>query len=146
VWWHCSYIDTAGCGLEETSGTDAEGERLSISNPGECDLVCEHVAKLVAAGVEQRDIGVITPYNGQVDLIRSKLADDFANVEVRTVDGFQGREKEAVVISMVRCNVRRTVGFLAEKRRMNVAITRARRHLAVVCDSVTVSNDPYAIL
>ena len=71
--------------------------------------------------MQQRDIGVITPYNGQVEELRSILTVPYPGVEVRTVDGFQGREKEAIVISLVRCNARRIVGFLAEERRMNVA-------------------------
>ena len=53
-------------------------------------------------------------------------------LEVGTVDGFQGREKEAIVISMVRSNPRRSVGFLCEARRMNVAVTRGRRHVCLV--------------
>ena len=54
-----------------------------------------------------------------------------------------GREKEAIVISMVRSNDKGEVGFLSDKRRMNVAFTRARRHCAVICDSETVSKDPF---
>ena len=57
------------------------------------------------------------------------------------MDGFQGREKEVIIISLVRCNGKRDIGFLAEHRRLNVACTRARRHLCVIGDSVTVSND-----
>ena len=68
-------------------------------------------------------------------------ASDLRDVEVSTVDGFQGREKEAIVISMVRSNEDNKVGFLADPRRMNVAVTRARRHCSLVCDSETVSND-----
>ena len=55
----------------------------------------------------------------------------------------QGREKEAIIISMVRCNDAREVGFLSDRRRMNVAVTRARRHCAIVCDSETVSGDAF---
>ena len=62
-------------------------------------------------------------------------------LQVRSVDGFQGREKEAVIISLVRSNRRKEVGFLSESRRLNVAVTRARRHLAIVCDVETVSSD-----
>jgi len=68
-------------------------------------------------------------------------ARELKGVEVSTVDGFQGREKECIVISMVRSNESSSVGFLADPRRMNVAVTRARRHCSLVCDSETVSND-----
>jgi ATP-dependent exoDNAse (exonuclease V) beta subunit len=64
-------------------------------------------------------------------------------LEIGSVDGFQGREKEAIVISLVRSNPQRTVGFLAEDRRINVALTRARRHLCVVGDSDTISSHPF---
>ena len=61
-------------------------------------------------------------------------------LEVATVDGFQGREKEAVIISAVRSNPAHTVGFLADARRMNVAVTRGRRHVCLVCDSETLGG------
>ena len=64
-------------------------------------------------------------------------------LEVDSVDGFQGREKEAVVISLVRSNPKGEIGFLADVRRMNVAITRARRKLLVIGDSATLSNHPF---
>ena len=64
-------------------------------------------------------------------------------VEVRSVDGFQGQEKDAVVLSFVRSNSGREVGFLADHRRINVAITRAKRHVAIVADSDTISHDPF---
>ena len=66
-----------------------------------------------------------------------------SQLEISTVDGFQGREKEAIIISMVRCNSRGEVGFLADSRRMNVAVTRARRHVALVTDAETASADPF---
>jgi superfamily I DNA and/or RNA helicase len=64
-------------------------------------------------------------------------------VEVSTVDGFQGREAEAVVISLVRSNPKGAIGFLGDQRRLNVAATRARRHLAIVCDSATLRRTPF---
>lgn len=66
-----------------------------------------------------------------------------SKLEIRTVDGFQGGEKEAIILSLVRSNQAKEVGFLAEKRRINVAVTRAKRHLVIVCDSETCSNDRF---
>lgn len=88
-------------------------------------------------------IAVITPYNAQVTLLRHLLVDACPGVEVRSVDGFQGQEREAVVLSCVRSNVSKEVGFLSDHRRINVAITRAKRHVAVIVDSDTVSSDPF---
>src|SRR4029077_2420206 len=66
-----------------------------------------------------------------------------AAVEVDSVDGFQGREKEAVIISLVRSNRDGEIGFLADTRRMNVALTRARRKLLVIGDSATIGGHPF---
>ena len=90
-------------------------------------------------------IGIITPYNAQAALLKEKRVQSaaLAPVEISSVDGFQGREKDAIVISMVRSNTRGEVGFLADNRRMNVAVTRARRHCALVCNGDTVSHDEF---
>lgn len=132
------FIDTAGFDASEM--TDEAQE--SRWNDGEGRLVDIHVHRLLDAGVPARDIAVITPYSAQVDRLRRRFA-DIRRLEVDTVDGFQGREKEAVVISLVRSNDRREVGFLADRRRMNVAITRARRQVTVIGDSATVSANPF---
>ncbi|XP_024430147.2 DNA-binding protein SMUBP-2 isoform X1 [Desmodus rotundus] len=132
-------VDTAGCGLSELEQEDDQ----SRGNPGEVRLVSLHVQALVDAGVRASDIAVITPYNLQVDLLRQSLTHRHPELEIKSVDGFQGREKEAVVLSFVRSNRKGEVGFLAEDRRINVAVTRARRHVAVICDSRTVSNHPF---
>lgn len=129
-------IDTAGCGLGEMEVADEQ----SKGNEGEVDIVELHVKALTTAGVNARDIAVIAPYNLQVDLLRQRLSAKHPELEIKSVDGFQGREKEAVVMSLVRSNRKGEVGFLTEDRRINVAVTRARRHLAVVCDSQTVQN------
>lgn len=126
------------------SGDDAmNADEESKANDGEANLVCRHVKDLIKSNVKQEDIAVITPYNLQMELIRAKLHTKYPKVEVKSVDGFQGREKEAIVISMVRSNSRGEVGFLADRRRINVAITRARRHLCVICDSQTCKNDEF---
>uniref|UniRef100_A0A2C9JKU4 DNA helicase n=1 Tax=Biomphalaria glabrata TaxID=6526 RepID=A0A2C9JKU4_BIOGL len=132
-------IDTAGCDLYELDLP----EEVSKGNEGEADIVASHVDDLVKRGVKPADIAVIAPYNLQVDLIRLRLSSKYPSLEVKSVDGFQGREKEAVIISMVRSNPTGEVGFLAEKRRINVAVTRARRHLTVVCDTETVCHDNF---
>ncbi|NXB60801.1 SMBP2 protein, partial [Struthidea cinerea] len=132
-------IDTAGCGLFELEVEDEQ----SKGNPGEVQLVGMHVQALVDAGVKAKDIAVVAPYNLQVDMLRQQLCHSHPELEVKSVDGFQGREKEAVILSFVRSNRKGEVGFLAEERRINVAVTRARRQVAVVCDSHTVGSRPF---
>ncbi|XP_066946913.1 DNA-binding protein SMUBP-2-like isoform X2 [Macrobrachium rosenbergii] len=132
-------IDTAGCDCYELNTP----EEQSKGNKNEAIVVSCHVKNLIAAGVPETDIAVITPYNLQVELIRSLLRNHHPKVEVRSVDGFQGREKEAVVISLVRSNEEGKVGFLSENRRLNVAVTRARRHLCIVGDSETVTRHTF---
>ncbi|KAL1787993.1 DNA-binding protein SMUBP-2 [Sigmodon hispidus] len=132
-------IDTAGCGLSELD----EGDNQSKGNPGEVRLVSLHIQALVDAGVRAGDIAVIAPYNLQVDLLRQSLSSKHPELEIKSVDGFQGREKEAVILTFVRSNRKGEVGFLAEDRRINVAVTRARRHVAVICDSRTVNNHAF---
>uniref|UniRef100_A0A8C8JW23 DNA helicase n=1 Tax=Oncorhynchus tshawytscha TaxID=74940 RepID=A0A8C8JW23_ONCTS len=129
-------IDTAGCGLSEMEVTDDQ----SKGNQGEVDIVELHIKALTEAGVKPKDIAVIAPYNLQVDLLRQRLSARHPDLEIKSVDGFQGREKEAVVLTLVRSNRKGEIGFLAEDRRINVAVTRARRHLALVCDTQTVQT------
>ncbi|MEY3162967.1 MAG: DNA-binding protein [Planctomycetota bacterium] len=130
------FLDSAGCGFEETAG-DEDGSR---SNEGEAERLVRHVQQLLDAGVPASAIGVISPYQAQVGLLRRSLA-HLPDLEVHTVDGFQGREKEALVVSLVRSNERGEVGFLSDRRRINVAFTRARRHLCVLGDSATLARD-----
>lgn len=136
-------IDTEGCDMAEMVSDDAMGDEESKANEGEANLVCAHAHRLVKSGLRADQIAVITPYNLQVEVIRAKLASKYGAIEVKSVDGFQGREKEAVILSLVRSNTRGEVGFLADQRRINVAITRARRHLCVVCDTQTCKNDAF---
>ncbi|KAJ8391365.1 hypothetical protein AAFF_G00089950 [Aldrovandia affinis] len=132
-------IDTAGCGLSEMEANDDQ----SKGNQGEAEIAALHIKALIEAGVKAKDIAVIAPYNLQVDLLRQQLSLKHPELEIKSVDGFQGREKEAVVLSLVRSNRKGEVGFLAEDRRINVAVTRAKRHLAVVCDSQTIQHHEF---
>lgn len=91
----------------------------SKSNEMEAALVKMHVKKLIAAGVQAAEIAVVTPYNGQLALLAHDLKEQFPGIELGSVDGFQGREKEAVVVSLVRSNSEHEVGFLGERRRLN---------------------------
>ncbi|CAM1505650.1 Fc.00g112870.m01.CDS01 [Cosmosporella sp. VM-42] len=111
----------------------------SKSNEMEAALVGQHVKQLVDAGVRPEDIAVVTPYNAQLTIL-APLKDQFPGIELGSVDGFQGREKEAVIVSLVRSNVGGEVGFLGEKRRLNVAMTRPKRSLTVIGDSETVQK------
>jgi superfamily I DNA and/or RNA helicase len=131
------FIDTAGAGFDEQR--ELEGE--SRFNPQEARLVVRKVRALLDLGVAAADIAVIAPYAAQVRLLREELS--FPGLEIDSVDGFQGREKEAVVVSLVRSNTENQIGFLADVRRMNVALTRARRKLLVIGDSATLAIHPF---
>lgn len=117
----------------------------SFYNEGEADIVVQHVLSLISAGVSPTAIAVQSPYVAQVQLLRDRLDEipEAVGVEVATIDSFQGREADAVIISMVRSNTLGAVGFLGDSRRMNVAITRARKHVAVVCDSSTICHNTF---
>lgn len=131
------FIDTAGSDCIEV----AESEGSSRNNPGEAEVVARQVTELLAAGVAPSEIAVITPYAAQARLLRMLIGNPA--IEIDTVDGFQGREKEAIVISLVRSNTTGEVGFLADTRRTNVALTRARRKLIVFGDSSTLANHEF---
>ncbi len=130
-------IDTAGIGWSEELEPDGESRR----NPGEGKLVLQLAKELIEAGLNPRDVAVIAPYSAQVRWLRQHSS--WSDLEIDTVDGFQGREKEAVIISLVRSNDQGEIGFLADERRLNVALTRARRRLIVIGDSATLSCHPF---
>ncbi|KAI5308843.1 hypothetical protein KEM55_004728 [Ascosphaera atra] len=114
----------------------------SKANTYEAAIARSHIRALIAAGVRPEDIAVITPYNAQVSLLSTTLKNDdvTSGVEIGSVDGFQGREKEVVVVTLVRSNEKGEVGFLGEKRRLNVAMTRPKRQLCVIGDSETIKK------
>ena len=131
------FLDTAGAGFDEEPEPDGE----SRLNRQEAELVRRKVQELMDAGVAAEDVAVIAPYAAQVRLLRERL--DVPGLEIDSVDGFQGREKEAIVISLVRSNPNGEIGFLGDLRRMNVAMTRAKRKLVVVGDIATLAAHPF---
>ena len=145
-----SFIDTAGRGWDEERATpeaDTTGRsHASIRNPEEAAFIVDRVRELREAHPDAT-MGVIAPYRAQVTLLEELLHSDKASAEgrlsIQTVDGFQGQERDIMVIGLTRSNADGTVGFLSEYRRMNVAMTRARMHLLVVGDSATLGSDDF---
>ena len=137
------FIDTAGCDMFET--VNVAGSRY---NEEEARIVAHHVQKLLMVGVDPKEIAVISPYNGQVEMLRLMLLPAVPSLEIRTVDGFQGGEREAVILTLVRSSERGGavgggIGFLRDERRLNVALTRTKRHCCLIADSETVSRSPF---
>ena len=126
----------------DTSNIDDYGEShlkdsKSIINKIEADIAVNLANDYLTAGVSEEDIGIISPYADQVKIIQDKTP-----VEVKTVDGFQGREKEIIIISTVRSNDNENIGFLKDLRRLNVAITRAKRKLIIIGHKDTLIGNP----
>jgi DNA polymerase alpha-associated DNA helicase A len=121
VFWDTQGGDFPEKTEDEDSGAEDKSSLLAESkvNEHEAAIVRFHITNLVDAGVKPEDIAVVTPYNGQLALLSQMLKERFPGLELGSVDGFQGREKEAVVVSLVRSNPDHEVGFLGEKRRLN---------------------------
>lgn len=113
-----------------------------VTNPCEANLTTQIVESLIATGIASTDIGVITLYRSQLALIKQSLRHR-SGVEMHTADRFQGRDKEVVVLSLVRSNEDQNVGeLLKDWRRVNVALTRARTKLLVLgSKSTLVGNE-----
>jgi len=134
-------IDVAGAERREPGGH-------SFYNPSEAEVVAREVERLVGRGVSPEDVGVISAYSGQIARIRSQLGGsdvgDAGQVTVDTVDSFQGGERDVIVISFVRSNDEGRSGFLETPeegpRRLNVALTRARKRLVLVGDWETLAT------
>ena len=140
------FIDTAGCGFDEKINPSSK----SRYNPDEYLIIREHLLQLIeACKVEgdQTEVAVISPYKEQVMYITDNIAEDTEladhKISTSTIDGYQGQEKDVVYISLVRNNEKGDIGFLKDYRRMNVAMTRAKRMLVVVGDSSTISKDKF---
>ncbi|GLU52536.1 AAA domain-containing protein [Dyadobacter frigoris] len=152
-----AFIDTAGCGFDE------KPEGTSSTNPEEAAFLFKHLGQLVAelaakTGADGKSlytienfpgIAVISPYKQQIYILKEQLLHSPAlqiygdKISVNTIDSFQGQERDVVYISMTRSNAEGEIGFLSDIRRMNVAMTRARKKLVVIGDSATLSQLPF---
>ena len=126
----------------DTSEIDRDGEKhlkdsKSIINKLEANIAVKIANDYLNMGLNEDEIGIISPYADQVKIIQDKTP-----VEVKTVDGFQGREKEIIIISTVRSNENGNIGFLKDLRRLNVAITRAKRKLIIIGNKNTLKHNP----
>lgn len=167
-WSPLTFIDTAGCGFEERAAPSIGNRAGSRFNPEEYLLIREHYLKLMAyfseiptvafeasgpgfslenALPELPTVAIISPYREQVVHIEQAIQeDDFLkdkSLKISTIDGFQGQERDVVYISLVRSNMKNEIGFLTDYRRMNVAMTRAKKMLVVVGDSGTIGGNKF---
>ena len=146
-----SWIDTSELDLQEKAVAEGTG-RL---NTGEAELLVRELKNYMERiGIrrileEHIDFGVISPYRAQVHYLRHLLKiEPFFRpcrrlITVHTVDGFQGQERDVIMISLVRANEKGQIGFLRDLRRMNVAITRARMKLLILGEAVTLTRHPF---
>lgn len=111
----------------------------SIVNIEEKDKVIALVGNLKSCNIESKNIGIIAPYKAQTNLIKQEIKDE--NIEIDTVDGFQGREKSIIILSMVRNNTNKNLGFLTDYRRLNVSISRAQSKLYIIGNKKHLSTD-----
>jgi predicted DNA helicase len=128
------FFDTQGKFLEKV-----KKDSPSKYNPKEAEFVENLVKRFLQNGAKEEFIGVITPYKDHEEYIKRLLEKEGIKVEVKSVDGFQGREKEIIIVSLVRANEKEEIGFLSDIRRLNVAITRPKRKLIIVGDAKTLS-------
>ena len=128
------------CHIEGKEERPATG--ISYLNKAELTAVLYFIKRLTSAGVETEKIGVITPYNGQKNSLLAMLEDsEYKDIEVASVDGFQGREKDYIIISCVRSNRYGNIGFLVDQRRLNVALTRAKYGMLLCGNAELLSHD-----
>eukprot|EP00743_Colponemidia_sp_Colp-15_P012283 GILK01013922.1.p1 GENE.GILK01013922.1~~GILK01013922.1.p1 ORF type:complete len:1022 (+),score=198.66 GILK01013922.1:3-3068(+) len=113
-----------------------------VMNRVEVQIVVQLIQSLIQGGIEEAQIGVISPYREQLKLFKTALT-DLSGVELLTVDKSQGRDKDCILISLVKCNDRQSVGdLLKDWRRLNVAFTRAKKKLIIVGSESTLSSSP----
>ncbi len=141
-----SFVDTAGCGFDE------KPDGTSSVNPEEAVFLLKHLQQLAdtieAKGLPFPSIAIISPYKSQIRILKelfdaSALLPHADQISINTIDSFQGQERDVVYISMTRSNPDGIIGFLSDIRRMNVAMTRARKKLVIIGDSATITRLPF---
>ncbi|KAK1374132.1 tRNA-splicing endonuclease positive effector (SEN1) [Heracleum sosnowskyi] len=130
------------------SGTSSSGSRENVDEAEFVLLMCRKLLARFAELKSSSQIGIISPYRSQVRLLHNKFRDTFGEdsknlVDINTVDGFQGREKDVAIFSCVRASKKKGIGFLDDSRRMNVGITRARSSVWVVGSASTLRKDKH---
>ncbi len=154
-----SWIDTSQFNFPEDScitfKEEFVGENYGRINKAEAELTMlalqQYFEKIGKERIlqERIDVGVISPYRAQVQYLRQQLRKrEFFKpfkglISINTVDGFQGQERDIIMISLVRANDKGEIGFLRDLRRMNVAITRARMKLIILGDASTLTKHPF---
>ncbi|KAG8685962.1 hypothetical protein FRC08_012826 [Ceratobasidium sp. 394] len=137
--------------FEAITGEDMrESTSPSFFNPHEASLVKEYVQGLTPFMATTKEIGIVTPYRAQVRKIRQLLHEIGTNdIDVGSVENFQGQERQVIILSTVRSNqdflnfdLKHTLGFVANERRLNVAITRAQALLIIIGDPMVLGLDP----
>ena len=114
-------------------------DAFSYYNKEEAALTVDIAHLFMQCRLFPEDLGIISPYEQQVNNIKSQLVG--TGIEIKTIDGFQGREKEIILISLVRSNEKNNLGFLTDYRRLNVALTRARRKLVIIGNQETLQTN-----
>ena len=127
---HIIFYDTAGADYKELIS-----ENAGISNTAELEFLANHIIP----EIDSEEVVFISPYAEQVALAKNL----FPSLRCSTIDAIQGQEAQIIVLSLVRSNETGTIGFLKDYRRMNVAITRAKKQIHIVGDSATLGNDPF---
>jgi len=135
------FIDTSGCGFDEIFNE----RTLSRRNEGEYFILREHFIQQ-GSTYEEASIGIISPYSEQIKYLRAQVEAEpvfeSKDITVNSIDGFQGQEKDVIYISLVRSNSQGEIGFLSDERRLNVAMTRAKKKLIIIGDMSTLSRSP----
>lgn len=142
VLWYDTQCDLGFMEDQKTESSSPNKNDIfnSKSNINEVYIALKHIERLInVLHLKEEHIGIITPYQAQVQQMRYHINEKYPNIEIHTVDGFQGNEKECIILSLVRFNENNELGFVKDERRLNVAITRAKRQLCVIGNIETFS-------